>query len=448
MIVSGNRTKKFLLKNRYIVSILILCFVLSLGYSFYYKIDPKVDARAYDNIAQNIVAGNGYREGLDTPLIRDNAIIRVGPIYEYFLAGLYKIFGHHYEAVWIAQALLRVLSTLLLYAVVLLIFKDSESREKIALWAAAAFAFYPDLIEISAMLMTETLYIFFVCLFLYTFFKYVDVPDKKWLLILGLVSGLAVLARPPMLFVLPVVAFYFIKNKKWKEIIIYVTILCAVFAPWTIRNYRIYGTVMPFGIAGSVNFWIGNHIGANGEQETSEEINVFIRDHSITEIDSHSMLQFKDYVFNHTQDFIELSLERANKYFSTLRPMGFWFYSSGWRQAIFVLCSAAFSFVILTLSLSGAVLAIKFRKKPLYYLLAFTVLTPLILFITVVETRYRFQIYPFLAIFAAYFIQLFGQDKKLWFRTLFVASVVILLNGLLDGLINLDHFKDKVISRF
>ena len=201
---------------------------------------------------------------------------------------------------------------------------------------------------------------------------------------------------------------------------------------------------MPFGIAGSLNFWIGNHVGASGEQEMSKEIGDFVNTHNAKEIDNQSMSQFKDFVFNHTKDFAALTATRVNKYFSILRPMGFWFYTSGWRQYLFVLSSAVFSLFILVLSLGGIIQSIKFREKRLYYLLAFTVITPLIIFITVVETRYRFQIYPFLTIFAAYFVESFRRNRKIWSEILFSAFIIILLNGLIDVLINFEHFRSKL----
>lgn len=432
--------------NKLIILIVSLSFVASLGYSFYFKIKPLVDARAYDTIAQNIASGEGYRENLEVSIENDPALLRVGPVYEYFLAVIYKAFGHHYEFVWVAQAILHALSAFLLYLSVLLIFKWNEQKKKIALWAAGLFAFYPDLIEISAMLMTETLYLFFVCLLAYVFFRYIDSPSKSMLVFLGVVSGLSVLARPPVLFILPVVVFYFLKNKRWKEILVYIFILCAVFTPWTARNYKIYGRAMPFGVAGSVNFWIGNHEGANGEQESSAKIDNFIRTHGVVEMERESLSQFKNYVFDNTGDFARLTVLRMNKYFSILRPMGFWFYSSGWRQALFVLSSAAFSFLVLILGLGGIIRSVRFKEKSLYYILALTIATPLILFITVVETRYRFQIYPFLAIFSAYFINSLKEDKKIWFGILSLALVIIVLNSLIDGFVNFEHFKDKLVK--
>ena len=132
--------KDFIDQNKWLLIILLTSFGLSIFYSFYYQIKPRVDARAYDDIAVNIAAGNGYRELATNDFQYDFSLNRVGPLYEYFLAGIYKIFGHNYAPVWILQALLHVFSALLIYLSVLLIFsaeggsasggKENEARDR------------------------------------------------------------------------------------------------------------------------------------------------------------------------------------------------------------------------------------------------------------------------------------------------------------------------------
>jgi 4-amino-4-deoxy-L-arabinose transferase-like glycosyltransferase len=471
-----NNLKNYISKNKWLLIILLASFSLSVFYSFYFQIKPRVDARAYDVIAQNIIKGLGYRENLSVDVAHDYAIGRVGPLYEYFLAGVYKIFGHYYGSVWILQALLHAISAYLIYLICLLVFAGSspyegspEGREsnrfdklitskKIGLWAAAIFGFYPDLIEISAMLMTETLYLFFTCLMVYLFLFYIKkdnfsaegepVYDWNIFLALSFILGVAILVRPPLLFSLPIIFFYFYKKREWGRWIIMIFMLILVFLPWTASNYKTYGGILPFGVAGALNFWIGNHIGANGEQESSKEISDYIAVNKVVDVQKESMDQFKGFVLNYPGEFIRLTFLRINKYFSILRPMGFWMYSSGWRQTLFVFSSFIFSCLVFILSFGGILRACKLSNTYINYLLAFTIFTPLILFITVVETRYRFQIYPFLAIFSAYYISLFEWDKKLWFKNLLAPSAFILLNGLVDGLINFNQFKDKLINYF
>ncbi len=449
MKISGTNVKNFLVGNKVLILILLISFSASLFYSFHFKIKPAVDARAYDNIASNIAAGNGYREDLGTDLAHDYAIARVGPFYEYFLAGIYKIFGHSYAMVWIFQALLHVLSAWLIYLVSLLIFQDTPWRKQAALVAAAIVGFYPDLIEISAMLMSETLYLFFICLSLYVFFRFLRQPGFGLAVGLGLVFGLAVLARPPVLFLLPVILFYFWQKKIWRPALLFLVTLSLVFIPWTVRNYQVYGQLMPFGAAGNYNFWIGNWHGSNGEQEPQPFQVAFASTHETKDINAESMRQFEKFVLQYPAEFLKLTVWRASKYFSVIRPMGFWFYQHGLGQALFIFSSAVASVILFVLGFGGMVKTIIKRDKQLYYLLALTIFTPLILFITVVETRYRFQIYPLLAVFAGYFsVGLFGQGNWRKNRILWIVLAIFAANGLLDLLLSLDRFKEKIAGFF
>src|SRR3990167_2403997 len=90
-------------------------FVVTLAYSLYHQIKPMVDARAYDTIAVNLTEGFGFREDRNTDYKFDYSIARAGPAYEFFLAGIYQLFGHQYAAVWAIQALLHALSAVLLW---------------------------------------------------------------------------------------------------------------------------------------------------------------------------------------------------------------------------------------------------------------------------------------------------------------------------------------------
>src|SRR3989338_518375 len=119
--------------------ILLGTFLISVIFSFYYKISPTVDAKAYTRIARNMVAGLGYIEHIENAghIADDDAIVRVGPGYEFFLAGLYLITGgQNLPIVWIAQALLHVLTAFFLYKIALLLFSEHENRTRIALLAA------------------------------------------------------------------------------------------------------------------------------------------------------------------------------------------------------------------------------------------------------------------------------------------------------------------------
>ena len=443
--------RKIFKKENALAFILIGSFLACLIYALAHQINPVVDAKAYNAIAQNILAGNGFVEVVDMDVKFDKAIIRVGPLYQYFLAGIYLIFGHNYWVVWILQALLHTISAYFIYLSARIIFKQFERVETISLLSAGIFAFFPDLIEISAMLMTETLYLFFWVWLIWYFLDFVDKNkielNKAWLssIILGVIGGLAVLARPPVLFALPVIFFYFLLKRKYKLIILMTFAVGVIFTPWTIRNYLAYQKIMPFGGAGGYNFWIGNHVGATGEQDKPEEVEEFIENYGAYLVSDKSIDEFKIFVRDYPLDFIRLTLLRVNRYFSFARPMGFWFYDSGISQFVFILSSAIYVFLLFVFSLFGGIILWTKRNILINYLLAFIVLTPLILFITVVETRYRFQIYPLLALLAGYGLFTFLHNKFLWKSKAFLLSFVLISsNAVIDLLLSLDKLKEKL----
>lgn len=450
--------------------ILVLSLFATLAYAFVFRIHPVVDAKAYDRIAQNILAGNGFVEDAGVPTERDNAIIRVGPLYQYFLAGVYAVFGHRYEAVWVIQALLHVLTAYVVYLIGRIGLIGRMGRmggdDTVALIAAGIVAFYPDLIEISAMLMTETLYLFLWSLFVFLFLRYVRQTSvgrgdvfRRWLgslsdllrtrqglnrekrewpyiFLFGLITGLAVLARPPILFVLPIVIYFFLHRRRLDLLALYALMMVMVWTPWTVRNYLTYDRIMPFGGAGNYNFWIGNHPGANGEQETGQEIAQYLTDHGALALYDASVPGFVSFVRHQPFQFVKLTLLRVNHYFSIIRPMGFWFYDSGWSQAVFVASSALASALLFVFALYGIIRAWREREPTLSYLVMLAVLTPFILFVTVVETRYRFQIYPLLAVLAGFGLVDFVKEMGWKKRSFAMAVAVVLLNGGIDAVLS------------
>lgn len=431
--------------KRGIIVIVLLSFLLSLSYSFYFRIRPAVDAAAYDIIAINLVEGKGYRENPEKDIKYDNAIIRVGPLYELFLAGIYKAFGHHYELVWVAQAAMHAVSVWLIYLICVFGLKGRECKNKVALWAAGIFGFYPDLIEISAMLMSETFYLFLFCLMLYLFFRNFNRDSALSFLFLGLATGLSVLTRPPVLFLVPIIIFYFYRRQKLCFIALFCFLLFLVLLPWSVRNYVVYHRIMPLGAAGTYNFWIGNHYGANGEQEQPQEAIEFIEQNGVSELPEESIRQAKNFILSHPLEFVKLTALRVNKYFSIIRPMGFWFYLRGWGQFLFLASSALASIILFIFGFGGMIRSIKLKNDAINYLLSFTIATPLIIFLTVVETRYRFQIYPLLAVFAGYFIVSLLSVEKWWKnRTFQLSALAIVLNGAVDLLLSIERLKERI----
>lgn len=432
-------------KNKILAIIIVISFVWSLVYSFYYRIPLVVDAQAYDQIAMNILDGFGFKEDRTKSFEFDTAIVRAGPGYEFFLAGIYRIFGHRYEAVWTIQALLHAFSALLLFFISCKIFK--EKGELIGLIAAGFFAFHPDLIEISAMLMTETLYLFLIVLVVYLFVLMYEQPKKIILSgLLGLVIGVTLLTRPTIILFIPVILFAYYNLKHHRPALWFCFGIFLMLAPWVVRNYFIYHQFILTTLIGEYNLWIGNTLRADGGQISGgfNPLTAFTDVYGFFGLKVKAHTEFWSFVFTYPLVFIKLCFIRFIRYFSLIRPMGFWFYQTGVKQLVFVASSAVAIAVLFIGGFSGMIAAWKEKKSLFYYLIVFAFTSPLVLIPTVVQSRYRFQIYPFLAIFGGYAL-IIGKTKFAHYRIFFISTTITFLS---ITLIDIWLFFPLIMERF
>ncbi|MBI5045986.1 MAG: glycosyltransferase family 39 protein, partial [Candidatus Niyogibacteria bacterium] len=316
-----------------LAGIILAAFILSLGYSFYFRITPAVDAAAYDRIAWNLVQGNGYKERAELSYEKDLAIMRVGPGYELFLAAIYFLFGRHYEAAWIINALLHALSALLVFLIAKEIFKEAGGFF-IGAVASAFIAFSPDLITMSGMLMTETLGVFLITLSIYLFWRYVNGVAKSagLLFFTALVFGFAVMVRTPAALLFLPFAYYFIRENNWKHFLIFTVILILLFMPWIVRNYYVYRAFIPTNLAFGYDLLAGNHPGATGELEPYA-VNDEFMSHGRIEGNKMALKAALGFILANPAEFSRITLDRISIYFSFARPTGFWFHLHGFAKA-------------------------------------------------------------------------------------------------------------------
>ena len=473
-------------------------FLLSLSYSFYFRIPPAVDARAYDTIAWHLVQGYGYREWLEIPLNNDNAIIRVGPGYEFFLAGLYFLFGHHYEIVWVAQAFLLMLMALLTFLTAREVFSNSflENMEVgcssrawlIGVVAAFLVGFSPDLITMQGMLMTETLGIFLVVLSVYLFFNALNRELEprsekiwgvgaaaesamqeggkifkergegfswwyKWALV-ALVLALATLVRTPSILLALPMGGYLFWHKQWRAIVFMTLVGVLVFAPWTVRNYRVFGEFIPTNLASGFNLLAGNRPGANGEQEPYPILDKYVKKYGYVEANRRASSDALSFITSHPLEYIKLTLLRASIYFSFARPTGFWFHLSGFSKITALVASSIYAFILFTFGFWGIAVFLKeyFKRNTTtpqrdndraLLLFGMLLMMPLAIIPIIVETRYRMPVYPFFALFAGFGFQKLREKQKC--LTCFALVVfLVFANTAFDVIYNLDRIIERI----
>lgn len=437
------------IKYKYPIILALIVFVVCLAYSFYFQIKPMVDDAAYDKIALNIANGRGYSEFPDRPLGRDRDIVHIGQAYTAVLALIYKIFGHHYSMVWVFQALLHSLTCLLLFFICLNIFKfKKDVSEKIGLLAMGLYGFWPDLIESTAMLMTEIFFLFLAVLIIYLIIKFFQNPGIKKAIVISLILCIAIFVRPTiLLFSLVFVIVAFFKKgleRKYVYLIIFLIIPIIVMSFWMFRNYLKYDRFV-FSTTAGYDLWIGNNPQANGEMEPSEEIRNYFAEHGFVNIDKKGISEVKRFVIEQPFHFLKLQLIKTSKYFSLIRPTGWWPYLNKIQTALTLIFSGLFGAIGFVFGISGIVRILKEKEFFSRLLVYLTIIGPIAVIPIVVGTRYRYQIYPFLAIFAAYFlIMLFLKNQKKLYKILLIVFIVLALNSVYDLVTDLDVFLEHL----
>lgn len=412
--------------------------VLSLWYSFEYRIPPAVDARAYHEIAQNLLAGRGYREELSTPLPLDYAIARVGPGYEFFLAGVYAITGPRPEAAWILQSLFQAGAVLLVFALGRRILRDTRA----ATAAAALVAFSPELIQATSMLLTETLAMLLLLAALWFSIRESRTIGRD--LGTGILWGAALLVRSPFLFAFAGALVYLASRRHYRSAAISVFIVALMFTPWVLRNLGVYGRALPFGAAGGQNLWVGNYGGASGELDVPRFIQQFKDQNGPVATDQHGREAYWRFIRTEPLSFIKLQGVKSLKFVSVLRPSAFWPHLSGSARLIMAVAASIWTALAMTAGLAGVIAALLRWNtlSPSVRLLATcTVLIPLGVIPFVIETRYRFPVYPFLALCAGFFFASGKSDRRVLYLPLAMAAFLVVAGSAVDLMVNLAAFR-------
>lgn len=403
--------------SRKLASLLLIIFFVSVGYSFFARIQPYGDAQAYDRISWNLARGFGYIEHEKNAVnIRaDDAIFRVGPGFEFFLAGIYRVFGHHIETVWIIQAILRMLTALFLFHTALLLFANHPRKEWIGFAAAAIFGFFPDLILINAFLLAEALLLFCGVAAVYFSLKTLslfksNIQCFQSTLNVGFASlfwALAILTRPSELvpfLVFPIALILITKKMRYVALSFIFPVLLV--GGWSLRNSLLYNQPLFTTTAGAYALWVGNNAKASGGYDRSTTLQEARDRYHSTELSRISLKNMIAFIKHRPLKFLELQFKKTIIYFSLIRPTGFWphlQYQQLLRLFVIGISALATAFLFI-LGTAGAWMLWTKKDAVLLTFYGFMLAKPLVVIPFYVETRYRYSLYPLLALTAAFFI--------------------------------------------
>ncbi len=259
--------------RRLILAAAVAGLIARLAFGFLYWVHKPLthDEREYLALAQSVAAGRGFV--YDTSQERGTAQqIGRAPVYPLFLAIIGAGKGEHDAAparVKVAQSIVGAIGVGLIG---LLARRAAGPAAGIA--AAAIAAVYPPLVWICAYVLSEPLYsalALLTALLLNTALdrtegnSTADRSGSAMAAAAGLTAGLAILVRPAMLLFLPLAALWLIAHRRPSLAAVLVVTSLATITPWTVRNFRVYGTFVLIASEGGVTFWTGNHPLARGE---------------------------------------------------------------------------------------------------------------------------------------------------------------------------------------
>jgi 4-amino-4-deoxy-L-arabinose transferase-like glycosyltransferase len=217
------------------------------------------DEQQYRQIAHQLLDGNGFAFAPDQP-----TSLRP-PLYPAFLAATWWLTGRDsFQAVRLLQFAIALATTALVYALARRVFDARAAR-----LAAAAFWLYPGLIFANALLLTETMFTFWLVAFLFLLVRLIqrEPSADAWPLAIGAGAalGFSALTRS-VLWPLPIVLcplLVWLLAGSWKRRIALPSLLfagfVAVIGPWAIRNTRLQGVTTVIDTMGGMNLRMGNY---------------------------------------------------------------------------------------------------------------------------------------------------------------------------------------------
>lgn len=288
-------------------------------------------------IARSLAEGHGF----SSPLHADTGPTAwMTPLYPLLLAGAFKAFGIYTKASALLMLSVNSLFSALTCIPVFLIARR-KFDEQVARWAGWTWAFFPYAIYFSADFIWATTlttlmlaWIFYAALCLDEF-----ATAAKWAGF-GLLCGISALIDPVVLSIaVPVAAWMLFRlwyeRLRWfRPAAAALTVFAITVAPWFIRNYRVFHTVIPFRDNVGLELYVGNngetwHFAPGGfhPSDTPREWAEF-RQSGELQYMQHKRAQALEFIAAHPGFFFRLSLRRALYMWTN-----FWSFSHRYLQA-------------------------------------------------------------------------------------------------------------------
>jgi tetratricopeptide (TPR) repeat protein len=209
------------------------------------------DSFFFNNWAQGITSGDWLGKG----------VFFIGPLYPYFLAGIYKLFGPDLTLVRVVHVALDAGSALFLYGFGRRVMGEWPGRVAAILWAV-----YLPAIFFSSFVLPVSLDIFLISASFYLLARGAE-GRARYMAGAGALLGFAALDRTNLLVfaaaAVPVFIIY-IRRLGWRRLAYYFAPIILIIGVVTARNAAVGGDAVIVSSQGGVNFFLGNSARAKG----------------------------------------------------------------------------------------------------------------------------------------------------------------------------------------
>jgi tetratricopeptide (TPR) repeat protein len=205
---------------------------------------PIIDAEMYDLSAMNLLKA-----------VVEQKPFYQAPLYSYFLALIYRIFGHDYLIPRLIQSVIGAVNCVMVALIGKRLFGGRQG-----LLAGCIAALYGPLIHFEGELVRPVLIIFLGLSMILCILSWSE--DRLiWAAIAGLLMGLSAITRENILIVLPVIVIYLWMSSpksRWQAPVLFIGLTIIPIIPVTVNNYKKSGDLVPVSTQGGMNFYIGN----------------------------------------------------------------------------------------------------------------------------------------------------------------------------------------------
>ncbi|MDH4100194.1 MAG: glycosyltransferase family 39 protein [Nitrospirota bacterium] len=431
-----------------IIPVSVFCFALVLRLVYLFQINSSSpfmeseigDSAIYIAKALKVIDGD--------ILSGREVFFHSSPLYIYFLAAIFALFGKGFFAVRLIQIVVGSLSCVLLYFIARRYF-----GQQVAVISGIMAALYGYFIFSDADLLAINLVIFFALSALLAFIEGQARGSFSLICLAGIFLGLSTLGKPDMLLLAPALFFWlFFRMRKRADLprsrpyilclVFFLSVSFTVF-PVTVRNYMVQKDLVLITSNGGINFYIGNNPDATGMFVIPQDRKLYNDDRFYQSTftwpqakTGRSMLpsEVSRFWFREGLEFIKEEPRKAIEILG-LKFLLFWnwyeipnnhdyYYAKVYLSPLLKMPFITGFSVIAPLALLGLFLLLRQKARnaevPLFPLLVFMLLPMITAIAFFVTGRYRLPAVVFFFPFAGYAISSgfsilkAGLDRRLW----------------------------------